>query len=240
MTTTLTEETTTTEATDASAPASATTDAPSPTDASHGSAEAGAGAAPADTKDTPVSVVPEKYDLKLPEGSTVDPAIVEKTAARARALGLSNEAGQQLLDQTVQDLADAEQAHKAGYDALVEAWKPGGTEYAKRDAQWRDEALKDAEIGGSPEKLASSIEFAQQALNKYGSDLKTYLDETGLGSHPAAIKFLANIGRAMSEGANGGGLVLGNGGPMAKPKSDAQLLYPNLYDESGRPKPVEA
>lgn len=189
---------------------------------------------------TPVTtqtVVPDTYDLKWPDGSTLNPAIVERTAATARALGLSNAAGQQLLDQTVQDLTNAETAAKATaqatFDAQVEAWKPGGAEWVKRNTAWTNDAIADAEIGGTPEKLAVSVEKAQQALAKYGPpELKPLLDETGFGSHPAVIKLLASIGRAMSEGS----LVLGATGQPGKPKSDGQLMYPDLYNSDGTPK----
>lgn len=187
--------------------------------------------------ETPVvPVVPEKYDLKLPDGSTVDPAVVQRTEAIARDLGLSNEAGQKLLDQTVKDISDLEtSAKKAAEDsqkALIDAWKPGGTEWVKRETQWATQAKADPELGATPEAFAVSVEKAQQALAKYGPELKPLLDETGFGSHPAVIKMLARIGKASSEGS----LVLGTGGQIKRATSDAQVLYPSNYDEQGNPK----
>lgn len=166
-------------------------------------------------------VVPDKYDIKLPDGVT-DAAIVERTAAIARELGLGNEAAQKLLDREVATLTEQQTAQTA----LVEAWKPGGAEFVKRDAQWTADAKADKEIGG--ENFPAALEKAQLALTKYGPELKTYLDQTGLGSHPAAIKFLANVGKAMSEG----GLVLGKIGGAPKAKSDAETLYPQHYQSA--------
>jgi hypothetical protein len=37
------------------------------------------------------AVTPEKYDLKLPDNAILDASVLERTAATARALGLSNE-----------------------------------------------------------------------------------------------------------------------------------------------------
>lgn len=40
------------------------------------------------------------------------------------------------------------------------------------------------------------VELARRALDKFGNeDLKSMLSETGLGSHPAMVKFFANLGR---------------------------------------------
>lgn len=199
---------------------------------------AAASAETASTETQQTSVVPEKYDLKLPDGSTVDPAVVQRTEAIARDLGLSNEAGQKLLDRTVKEISDLEtSAKKAAEDsqkALIDAWKPGGTEWVKRETQWATQAKADPELGATPEAFAVSVEKAQQALAKYGPELKPLLDETGYGSHPLFIRMLARIGRGMSEGS----MVMGSGGRVGASKTAEQLFYPGHYDENGRPKPT--
>ena len=169
---------------------------------------------------------PDAYDLKVSaDAKGIDAAIVERTAAIARAQGLGNEAAQSLLDSVVAEVT-AQQA------AQVEAWKPGGAEWVKRDAAWRADALADAAIGGTPEKLAQSVELAQKVMAKFGGDdVVAFLKETGLGSHPAALKLLAGIGRAMSESS----LVLPAGGPSVGPLSTAEKLYGK--DGTGKPKP---
>jgi len=212
-------------------------EAPAGTEAEAAALAAAASSAAEPKVETPVvPVVPEKYDLKLPEGSTLDPAIVQRTEAIARDLGLSNEAGQKLLEQRVKEISDLEtSAKKAAEDsqkALIDAWKPGGTEWVKRETQWATQAKADPELGATPEAFAVSVEKAQQALAKYGPELKPLLDETGFGSHPAVIKMLARIGKASSEGS----LVLGTGGQIKRAASDAQVLYPSNYDEQGNPK----
>lgn len=142
----------------------------------------------------PDSVVPEKYELVLPKDATgIDPAIVERTAAIARVQGLSNEGGQKLLESVVAEI-------RVQDDARVSAWQPGGASWKARDTEWRQAALADPEIGGSPEKLATSVELANKVRTTLGGkDFDEFLLTTGLGSHPAALKFLAKIGRAMSE-----------------------------------------
>lgn len=174
-------------------------------------------------------VVPDTYTYTLPDGVTADAAIVERTTAIARELGLGNDAAQKLLDKGVASEKEATEQRTA----IIDSWKPGGTEFVKRDETWKAQALADKELGaGDPAKFAVHVEKAQQALAKYGPELKAYLNETGLGSHPAAIKFLSRIGAAMSEGAP----VVGTIGGTPKAKSLAAELYPQHYDENGVPK----
>lgn len=173
----------------------------------------------------PPAGTPETYDLKLsPEARGIDAAIVERTAAIARAQGLGNEAAQKLLDSVVAEVA-------AQQTAQVEAWKPGGAQWTARDTEWRQAALADAEIGGSPEKLAKSVELAQKVMAKFGgADVVAFLKETGLGSHPAALKLLAKIGAAMSESS----LVVGAPAAVSGKKDTAEKLYGP--DGTGKPK----
>lgn len=158
---------------------------------------------------------PEKYDLKLPEGSTLEVALIERTAANARALGLSNEAGQKLLDSVAAEIVSRE-------TAAAQAWEPGkGEKWLARDAEWQATSLKDATIGGSPEKLQESIDLSKTVLTKFGGeDAVAFLNATGLGSHPTVIKMFATIGRSMSEGS----LVLGPTGAI-KVTDPAEKLY---------------
>lgn len=169
-----------------------------------------------------VSGPPAKYEWQIPTSvKELDPAIVTRTEARARTRGLTNEEGQQLLNETIDEVQTQRTAHEA---ALIDAWKPGGTEWKKRDSDWRAAALADPSIGnGSKERLATQIELAQKVRTALGGkDFDDFLTETGLGSHPAAIKFLAKIGKSMSESAfvPGGGVGADSG-----PKTLAQRMY---------------
>jgi hypothetical protein len=53
---------------------------------------------PPEAKPTEAKVVPEKYDLKLPEASLLDASHVEKLTAFAKERGLSNDEAQALLE----------------------------------------------------------------------------------------------------------------------------------------------
>ncbi len=143
----------------------------------------------------PAPVVPETYTLVPPTGVTVDPALLTRTATQARALGLTQENGQKLFDSILTEATARE-------TAFVESWTPGtGTAWKAQDVAKRAEALADPEIGGSPEKLATSIELANRALAfvKAPPEFKKFLADTGLGSDVRVLRVLARFGKATSE-----------------------------------------
>lgn len=170
-------------------------------------------------------VVPEKYELKVPDGVTVDPAVVERTAAKARALGLSNEAGQQLLEADLAEHAAREAARKTEYDAFVKAWEPGGAEYERQKADWITQAMKDPAVVGpnpTPDGFKAIASEAQRVLAAYGSpDLTKLLEKEGFIYHPTVLGFLMNLARRTSEGR----LVLGGTPAATEPRSAIDILY---------------
>lgn len=176
----------------------------------------------ATTPETPAKdaapVVPETYDLKLPDGVEVDPSFIERTAAKARTLGLTNEGGQKLLEA---DIAEA-QAREAAHD---KAWAPGtGTEWLARDAAWKQAVLADPELGGNPIKRAATVNTANLVLSKYfDASVAEWLKDSGLGSHPEIIRGLARLGRGMSEGS----LVLSPQTDTSPPKTLVERMYEN-------------
>lgn len=179
---------------------------------------------------TAAAVVPDKYELKLPDGSKHEATLVERTAADARELGLDQKAAEKLLAQRVKD-ADA--LAKSREDALASI-KPGGVVWEKRDADWQAASLKDPDLGaGDPAKLDVSIEKVQQALERFGDqELRDDLKASGWGSKPSVLRLLAKIGRAMGEGEQ----IIGTKGSAERKKSDAEVMFPSMYDDSGKPK----
>ncbi len=172
------------------------------------------------TTETAAPVVPETYELTLPADSTLDPAIVERTAAIARELGLSNEAGQKALDFAAAERSAAVQEYEA-------ARQPGGPAWKDNVSRLEAQALADPEIGGSPEKLAASAEMGKQVLAKFfPPEVKDFLDTTGLGSDPRVLRGLVKIAKGMAEGA----LVLGGTNDGQSNSDDAKLarMYPSM------------
>lgn len=131
------------------------------------------------TAETPV--VPEKYVFTAPEGTEYDPAVLESYTGAAKDAGLTQDAAQKLIDKMAPALA-ARQA-----DQVQAIHK-----------EWLNASSADKEFGG--EKLTENLGVARKALENFGSpELRSLLDETGLGNHPEVIRFMYRAGKAISE-----------------------------------------
>jgi len=130
------------------------------------------------------AAVPEKYELKLPEGSPLDASAIERIAAEAKAQGLTNEQAQALL-------VRESNAVKGFWNATQERVK-------KEQDSWVEKSKSDAEIGG--DNFVRNTELAHRVLQKFGSEeLLNELDRTRYGNHPELVRLLSRIGKAMSE-----------------------------------------
>lgn len=126
----------------------------------------------------------EAFTLKLPEGVEPDAKLLEGVTKWAQATGLKQEQAQQLADFYAQHQQEALAAQQAALDAETQEWL--GT------------IEKDPELGGQkkPETLAA----LNRVMAAHGSpELRALMDGSGLGNHPAVVRFLARIGRAMGE-----------------------------------------
>lgn len=152
------------------------------------------------------SVVPEKYDLKLPEGSLLDPATVEKISSFAKERGLSNEQAQAILERE---------------SASVSEYVKGQEEGLKAEAQkWVETIRSDKEIGG--DAFNKSVEHAKRLVDRYATaDFKKVLDDTGLGNHPELVRMLARIGKAMADDT----AVLPGTSSSTGQRSAAEIMY---------------
>lgn len=175
-------------------------------------------------------VVPDTYDLKLPADSTLDAAIVDRTAAIARELGLTNDAAQKLLEATVAEIGTTVSSQVAkgvesAVTARLDALKPGGAEWVKTNDAHKAQALTEL-AGGDAAKLETIRTKAQQALTKFFPDVtQEQLEASLLASNPVFLKGLAAIGDAMSEGTIVHGVPVVSTGP--------KLAY-GLYQNDGK------
>ncbi len=180
----------------------------------------------------PVSVVPDSYDLKVKDGVTVDPAVLERTAAKARTLGLSQEKGQQLLDAELEERAATETAYKKDEAEFIKSWEPGGAAYEKQKAEWIAAAMKSPAVVGntpSPEGFKVVAEKVQRVLTEHATPaLTNLLVKEGFLYHPEVLGFLMNLSRKTSEGR----LVLGGSPNSGQPKTQAEIMYPNDYKQT--------
>lgn len=180
----------------------------------------------------PAATADTKYDLKLPENSALDASAIERTAAIARTLGLSNEHAQQALEFVNQETASRIQA-------VMDAHKPGGAEWTKQVDGWKRDTLADPALGKTPEERQAAITQGRGVIQKfaeahpeYAVEFRGFLNESGLGDHPAVARLFAWLGKAM-----GSPTTLVTGDPAAKkPATPEQAMYPNMFNEDGSPK----
>lgn len=167
-----------------------------------------------DTTKTERPVVPEKYDLKLPEKSPLTPVELEATSALAKDLKLSQEQAQRLVDIRHQDRVDLLQGQQQFFDEQVDAWVGA--------------VQKDEEISGKDGTLyRDNVARAKQVINRYGSpELVKALNQTRLGNHPELVRMMVRIGKAMREdsfeGGEGAGTRTRTGDPY---QNAADKLY---------------
>ncbi|WP_313795368.1 peptidase [Serratia sp. (in: enterobacteria)] len=142
---------------------------------------------------------PEKYEFTPPEGQELDANALAVFEPIAKELGLSQEQAQKLVD--IYPQIQQQQA---------EAW-------SKQVADWGEQVKADKEIGG--DKFNASVGAAQRALDQFGNtELREYLNASGLGNHPALVRFCAKVGKAMAEDT----FVVPNQGGQ---RSAADVLY---------------
>ncbi|HBC5198779.1 TPA: peptidase [Serratia marcescens] len=142
---------------------------------------------------------PEKYEFTPPEGQELDANALAVFEPIAKELGLSQEQAQKLVD--IYPQIQQQQA---------EAW-------SKQVSDWGEQVKADKEIGG--DKFNASVGAAQRALDQFGNtELREYLNTSGLGNHPALVRFCAKVGKAMAEDT----FVVPNQGGQ---RSAADILY---------------
>lgn len=148
---------------------------------------------------------PDKYEFKLPEGVQLDDKGTSAFSEVAKELNLTQDAAQKVLDKMGPVIA--------GRHAEV---------LNQAKAQWVEGAKVDTEFGG--DKLAENLAVAKKALDTFGTpELRTLLNESGLGNHPEIIRAFFRAGKAISEDK----FVPAGGGSPKGAKAAADALYPN-------------
>jgi hypothetical protein len=182
-----------------------------------------------DKSDAAEAVVPEAYDLKLtvdgqdgkPAEVAIDTALLDVATPTFKELGLTNEQAQKVagLVPKVQERLLQQQ----------------NDTFAETRTAWAKQAAEDPEIGGknwkSTQNLAAKAldHFVGPAVtkdakgNEVKNDFRQLLDDTGLGNHPAMIRFCRKVGEGLAED---GTLARGSEGPRQKVDRLA-ALYPD-------------
>lgn len=169
--------------------------------------------------DKPVApVVPEKYELKFPDGAKLDDAAFAKASEIFKKHGMTNEAAQELIN------IQSEMAGKFAGDvtAKVTALREG----------WRNDVAADPEMAGKLDTIKADIGKALTQLPpEIVAPFREAMDFTGAGDHPGFVKAFWKMAQLLNEGkpaARGNPSPAGQTKPGEGRPSLAASMYPNL------------
>lgn len=203
-----------------------TTTPPAPVDAAPGK-EGEPGTEPAKKEgDAPV------FAVKVPEGITVDEAVLKDFGGLFAKHGVTDEKGAALAAEIVGFQAKLQQEQDA---ASVKAFN-------EQKAAWKKEIESNAEFGGK--NLPSTHLDVHRALMEFGgkptgqnrNEVTDFIAEYGLENHPVLFRLLARAGKGLREDST----IVPGGGPQPTPETDQQKqlreLYPSMFNPDGTQK----
>lgn len=160
----------------------------------------------------------EEYEISLPEGSSLDPVHLDEIASLATELGLSGEQAQAWVNRESEIVTDML------HNALTIVNEQSQAAIAEASKQWAEEVKNDPEIGG--DKLNETVELTKRLMESYFTeDILNWLDETGFGNHPDAIRGIYKIAKRLGVGEDK--FDSGNAPGQSQKKTDAELFYGN-------------
>ncbi len=127
--------------------------------------------------------------LKLPDGSLLTPADVERLTTYAKEKGLSQEAAQELLDRDHNTVKSFHEVQKKQLDDMRKVWVK--------------EIQDDPEYGGKDAKKNQEIairgrKYIGEKIGK-AKELEQILNLTSLGDNPVFIRMFHFFGKAMAD-----------------------------------------
>lgn len=139
---------------------------------------------PKDEPSKEADVIPESYDLKLPENSPLKAQALEEIAHVAKEHKLTQRQAEALVERESKALASF---HQAQLDDL-----------AVKSQGWVQDVKTDKEIGG--EGFIKNVELASRVVKRFGTEsFQKMINSSGAGNHPEIVRIFARIGQAMSE-----------------------------------------
>jgi hypothetical protein len=155
-------------------------------------------------KDVDGNAIPETYEIKMPDGVTMDAGLLEAVTPMFREARLSPAQAQVVADAYMMQQTKALEAH------------------SEQTKAWMNEAKQDKEIGGRD--FSANMGAARKAFQEFGSERAVQIFDTyGLGNNPDVLRMFVRIGKAMGEG---GTVLGGDGGGRV---SAARDMYPDMY-----------
>jgi hypothetical protein len=154
---------------------------------------------------------PEKYEFKAPEGKQFDAEIIGNFSEIAKELNLTQDAAQKLVETMGPKIAERQLAQ-------IQAVQN----------EWTQQSQVDKEFGG--DKLNENLAVAKKALDSFGTpELRSLLQQSGLGNNPEVIRFMYRAGKAISEDTFVGNSAGSSGKPSGPQDFNAKAaaLYSN-------------
>lgn len=154
--------------------------------------------------------VPEKYELKMPDGMKLDEKLMESVSPILKKYNITQAGAQELADAYAPHVkAQVEAKSKAamdGFKAITDGWKA--------------ETLKI--LGAEPDKaMAPAAKF----MNTFGTPkLREMLEETGLGNHPELVQAFINAGKAIGTDS------FADPNKSSTGKASIDVLYPSMKE----------
>lgn len=173
--------------------------------------------APADPAQPPSEPAPSYQPFTLPEGVSLDEKELGQFHGVLGKHKLTQETGQELLDLHVNELNRFSERLTAHQHEVFNRTREG----------WRNEFIADRDIGQN--RRETTLQTCGSMIERYGGDskqvaeLRSMLTFTGAGDHPALIRFINNMGRALSEP-----VPVAASKPPAQKQSKAQARYGNM------------
>lgn len=172
-------------------------------DSAEGSGDGGDGDAGDGSQDATL----DASAFTVPEGMTLDNALVEQAMPLFKEAGIDQSQSQKFIDLYATKMQEVEQGKLDTFNQLRQ--------------DWVKQAKSDPEYGG--DKFDENIGAAKAALDKFGTpELSKLLDDFGVGDHPEMIRFMVSVGRLTQEDTPGAGAK-----KSVQTKSDTEILYPS-------------
>ncbi len=134
--------------------------------------------------------VPENYHFDLPDGfDELDEGFAAEVTPVLKDLALTNREANKLVPLYAAQVKKMEQRAANAWNDRLEGWK--------------NEVMADRELGG--DKLPATTTAAAKAIVAFSPNtgeaqaLREVLESSGLGNHPAVIRFFSRVGKAVSE-----------------------------------------
>jgi hypothetical protein len=135
-------------------------------------------------EETAAKGVPEKYDFKIPEGTTIDDEIMGEVSAFAKENNLPMKEAQRIADLGAKMLVKQQESRMAEYETIKEGWLTS--------------AKTDKEIGADISKGKDSI--AARAFNTIATpEMKEMVDQYGIGNHPEVLRMFYRLAPFMAD-----------------------------------------